>query len=207
MRSTKMVGQIFGCLEILSKIDKGWRFKVKCVSCGTIQEMAGENIKRHAKTNAKGCSVCYWPSFKHGVSDHRCYNVWEGMIRRCYNSKHTYYHRYGGRGITVCDEWKDAPKDFIEWLLNNGWRKGLQIDRIDNNKGYYPNNCRIVPRIINQNNTCQNRYVYVYGENLTISEAARKYQIGKTTIKERLNRGWNGNHVVKPVGERIFAHG
>ena len=82
------------------------------------------------------------PNTKHGYYYHPLYKVWGGMKYRCYNRNHVHFIDYGGRGITVCDEWKYSPKIFIEWCLRNGWEKGLTIDRIDNDKGYYPSNCR-----------------------------------------------------------------
>lgn len=74
------------------------------------------------------------------------------MKQRCFNKDAYNYHSYGGRGITVCDEWLDSCK-FIAWSLENGWSKGLQIDRIDNSRGYSPDNCRWVKPRTN----CRNR--------------------------------------------------
>ena len=99
----------------------------------------------------------------------------------------------------VCEDWKNDPGKFIKWLLINGKEKGLQIDRIDNNKGYCPENCRVVKPVVNANNRNNNRRLIVFGESLTVSQAARKYKIFKTTIKERLNRGWTGDKVVGAV--------
>jgi hypothetical protein len=95
------------------------------------------------------------------------------MNRRCYNKNDTYFHRYGGRGILVCEDWNKTPKNFIEWAENNGYKKGLQIDRIDNDGPYSPENCRFVPSLINvQNSTVSKlsfetakemREMYIYG--------------------------------------------
>lgn len=75
------------------------------------------------------------------------------MRDRCTNIRCPNYRNYGGRGIFVCTEWIDDPAEFISWLIENGWEKGLEIDRIDNDEGYYPENCRIVTRQQNQCNT------------------------------------------------------
>ena len=71
------------------------------------------------------------------------YTVWKGMRERCTNPRQKYWHRYGGRGIHVCAEWDDFVA-FRAWALSHGWRRGLQIDRINDMRGYAPDNCRIV---------------------------------------------------------------
>lgn len=82
------------------------------------------------------------------VLDDKYYN----MLKRCYDEKHKDYTNYGGRGIEVCKEWKESKQSFMEWCLENGFEKGLEIDRIDNDKGYEPTNCRFVTRKENANN-------------------------------------------------------
>ena len=88
---------------------------------------------------------------EHGCSREPLYTVWKGMIRRCYNETAKDYPRYGGRGIKVCTEWQNVEA-FVEWCIYNGWKKGLQLDRKDNNKDYCPSNCRFVSRKENMNN-------------------------------------------------------
>jgi len=96
----------------------------------------------------------------HGLTQHPLYRCWHRMKQRCGNRNRPRYKDWGGRGITVCAEWIENPKDFITWALVHGWQKGLEIDRIDNDKGYSPDNCRFVnsqrnalnKRIIQSNN-------------------------------------------------------
>ena len=81
------------------------------------------------------------PNYKTGYCNSPIHNSWCNMKGRCLNKNHPKYHRYGGRGITVCAEWMDF-KNFLEWSLNNGYKKGLSIDRIDNDGNYCPENCQ-----------------------------------------------------------------
>ena len=81
---------------------------------------------------------------RHGLSRYPLYGVWSGMRARCYNENNPRYKHYGGRGITICDEWCDSPILFVDWALNNGYKKGLSVDRENNNGNYNPDNCRFI---------------------------------------------------------------
>lgn len=100
-----------------------------------------------------------WPysqeSRWHGLSKHPLRNTWSGMNRRCYDETCNVYKYYGGKGIGVCDEWRDHLDVFIAWALENGYKPGLTIDRIDHNKGYEPSNCRWVTRSENSRHAAE----------------------------------------------------
>ena len=89
----------------------------------------------------------------HGKSQHPLYVVRYEMIARCHNPNNKSYRYYGGRGITVCEEWRGDPRAFIDWALSCGWELGLHVDRIDNDGGYSPENCRFITRTQNMRNS------------------------------------------------------
>ncbi|HDZ26275.1 hypothetical protein LCGC14_0911010 [marine sediment metagenome] len=89
----------------------------------------------------------------HGLSNHPLYSSWLDIKQRCYNPNDNRYHDYGKRNIKICKEWKEDAANFIQWALENGWKKGLYLDREDNNRGYSPNNCRFVNIGLSNRNT------------------------------------------------------
>lgn len=130
------------------------RFLVKCPECGKEMEKDITGI-RHSQTGL--CRSCnnrkHWT--KHGYSNHPLYTVIKDMHSRCENPKNHKYYMYGGRGITVCDEWADTPEgidNFIKWSESHGYKEGLVLDRFDNDKGYSPDNCRWVTYSVNNFN-------------------------------------------------------
>ena len=94
--------------------------------------------------------------YKHGWFNHPLYRIRTDMIRRCYNPNRLDYSRYGGRGINVCHSWRESVSLFCEWAIKNGWADGLQLDRIDNNGDYAPDNCRFISSQENNRNRRDN---------------------------------------------------
>ena len=120
------------------------------------------------------------------------HEVWSSMKKRCYNKTAINYKRYGGCGITVCIEWKDNVLNFYNWALNNGWEKGLQLDRIDNSKGYSPDNCRFVTAKENANNRRSNFNVTYKGKTQSLKMWAEELDISYPALHKRITRlGWN----------------
>lgn len=134
--------------------------------------------------------------YKHGKAKDILYNICTQMVARCHNPNNASYYNYGARGITVCDEWRKDHSKFVEWGYANGYQKGLSIDRIDNNKGYSPENCRWVDRYVQQNNMRRNHYITVDGETHSISEWARIKGVRRGLIINRIKRGWSEERAV-----------
>lgn len=163
-KTLKEIGKKYGRLTILGKDltqnHKKTHVICKC-DCGNITSVRLDSLK---KGEIKSCG-CYHQELckrgtkpiEHGMTGKRLYNVWQGMKQRCYYSKHTHYKYYGGRGITVCKEWKNDFNNFYEWAIQNGYDKNAKrsectIDRIDVNGNYEPNNCRWVSQSIQNMN-------------------------------------------------------
>lgn len=133
---------------------------------------------------------------KYKYSNKRLYGIYAAMIARCYDEKNRRYHNYGGRGITVCEEWKSNYDVFAEWAFNNGFDKDAKqgvctLDRIDVNKGYSPDNCRWISNKEQQFNKRTNKRLTYNGETLTLTEWAEKLNVPKGTFIQGINHGKN----------------
>lgn len=139
-------------------------------------------------------------SFKHGGFGTKLYGAWAAMIRRCNNPNSHYFKEYGGRGIVVCDEWRNDFSKFKSWATVNGYREGLSLDRINTNGNYEPSNCRWVTMKVQQNNRRNNVVFDDHGEKLTIAQLSEKYNLKYTTIHERYRKGESFEKMIRPVG-------
>lgn len=127
----------------------------------------------------------------HGLSYSRIFRIYAGMKQRCYNLKQAKYNQYGGRGIKICDEWLADFMNFYTWSMSNGYNDTLSIDRIDVNGNYEPSNCRWVNMKIQQQNRTNNHLLTFNNEIHSITEWAEILKINRSTIKERLKKGWS----------------
>lgn len=133
-------------------------------------------------------------SIKHGMHGTNIYNVWLNMKSRCLNPMNYDFQYYGGRGITICKEWLDAGT-FCEWALTHGYEEGLSLDRIDNDKGYYPENCRFVTHKEQMRNIRTNRMITYKGETHCMSEWAEITGIPYSVIRSRVKAGWEPEQI------------
>lgn len=116
------------------------------------------------------------------VNNKRLFWVLHGMKARCYNLKCHGYERYGEKGISVCEEWRSSSTNFIKWALANGYREGLQIDRIDNTRGYSPDNCRWVDAKVQNRNR---KSVRLSAEKLPEIQELRRFGWSQQMIAEK----------------------
>lgn len=129
----------------------------------------------------------------HGKTGTSLYVVWKGIKARCYNKNHKNYDRYGGRGIVMCDDWKNSFEEFEQWALRSGYEDGLTVDRIDNNGIYSPDNCRLVTRVAQANNRSNSIMVTYNGKTETLSWWAKELGIKYSTLYHRIITGWEPN--------------
>lgn len=134
------------------------------------------------------------------MKSERLQNIYVNLKQRCYNPKSTFYKNYGGRGITVCDEWLNSEMydgrstkgwiAFKNWALSNGYADDLTIDRIDNSKGYCPENCHWVTMRTQQNNRRSNHLITYKGKTQSLVNWCRELNLNYDTIKCRIRRNW-----------------
>ena len=140
---------------------------------------------------------------KHGLEKHPLYNTWKNMKKRCNYPNASEYKNYGGRGISVCEEWSNSFQNFYDWAINNGWSKELTIDRIDTNGNYYPENCRWANVETQMNNMTKNHYIEYNGDTYTLSTLSKHLNISYNIVRYRLsNCKWTVEQLVNYYNDR-----
>lgn len=185
-----LAGQKYGrwtIVELLGKNEKN-ELLIKCIcDCGNERTLKLINIK-YGSSKSCGCLSKEVHS-KHGLKKHPLFMVWCSMRQRCSYEKYPGFHRYGVRGIRVCEEWNNDFKTFHDWAIANGWEVGLSIDRIDNDGNYEPSNCRWATMLTQARNTSKNVMVEHEGEIKCLSEWAKVLNINLCRIARGIKRG------------------
>lgn len=160
--------------------------RVRC-DCGVEKEVVQSKLTTKTKPiRSCGCLAKDNHYRTHESTSHKLYSIWNSVIGRCYRPNNQSFKNYGGRGIKVCKEWRENPESFFKWLELNDYGAGLQIDRINNDGNYSPENCRVTTPKINSNNR-RDTVKYDDGtEFLTIAELAEKHGIKYATLYRRI---------------------
>lgn len=209
-RCVDLTDMVFGRLTVVERGENdshgAARWVCKC-ECGTIKLIRGDKIRsgeimscgcyqselRKSKERIEAISKA---NTKHGMSNTKLYYVYNNMMRRCYDINNHKYKNYGGRGISVCDEWRNNKELFFEWANASGYKEGLTIDRIDVNGIYCPENCRWADQKTQANNRTTNVFLTYNDESKTIAEWADILGIPAGTLWSRKHNGWDDKSII-----------
>lgn len=187
-----LTGKRFGKLTVISYYGVSTKKQIYWLcncDCGN-KVYAKTTALTHGHKKSCGCLQleCGHLNYKYGCRTNRLYTIWRGMKARCLNTNNTSYQLYGGRGISICNEWLNDFSSFQLWALNNGYADNLSIDRIDTNGNYEPNNCRWATATDQNNNKRNNHYLTIDGEIKTLSEWCKIYKVDREKVKYNLKK-------------------
>ena len=206
MKQLNLTGKRFGKLVVIKTAGKtkngAYLWQCKC-DCGN-EIIANVGNLKNGHTKSCGClrvDRCKTNFTKHGLEHTRLYGIWSDMRLRCYDEKNIAYHRYGGRGITICDEWKNDVKAFYDWATANGYKDSLTIDRIDNDGNYCPENCRWATVKEQASNRRSNILVTHNGKTQTMKKWANEVGTPYKVVWARMQKlGWSAERALtEPV--------
>lgn len=189
------------CLDSQKSTKKNKYWICRC-DCGKTRSLLTSQLTS-GKVTSCGCQNPR--AKKHSIikSHRRLYSIYSSMIARCHNPKSISYKYYGGKGIAVCDEWKNSFENFAKWSDLNGYNDTLSIDRKDNSKGYCPSNCRWIPLSEQSNNKTTTVQYTHNGETHNLKEWSRILNFDYTLAKSRRKEAKRKN--ISPTFEYVFA--
>lgn len=199
-----LTGQRFGRLTVIKRDESkpkanGVYWLCKC-DCGNVTSVRSKDLRCGFTTS---CGQHFKGHVTHGLSKTKTHKVWMDMRARCFNPKKERYPRYGGRGITVCDEWasSDGFMTFYEHVskLEHFGKDGYTLDRIDVNGNYEPGNVRWATDAEQRRNRTDNHYIEINGARMIFADVVRLAGVTRKTIYDRLVRGETGEQLLRPA--------
>lgn len=198
-----LIGTKRNKLTILSHFKKGKNkcnyFRCLC-ECGRVAEIRANHL---FNDNQETCGR-FHKKYENSKVGEALYSAWSGMMHRCYDTNHHKYSSYGARGIKICNEWQNNYDVFYNWAINNGYKLGLWLERINNNGNYCPENCRWATRKEQMRNTRRTKYIHYQGEMLCLAEWCENLNLCYSTIINRLNRGWSIERAFETPTNKTF---
>lgn len=198
-------GQKFGRLTVIEKAEKGRSWWVCNCECGNQVILPTHRLLEYKscgcleKENKKNLGAL---NKRHGMTETRLYSVWCGIKERCFNSHYRYYHRYGGRGITVCPEWLNSFEAFRDWAYSSGYDesktgKEQSLDRIDVDGNYEPGNCRWASQKEQMRNIGRSKYITSGDKTMVVSEFCEKHHITYPQfVTRRMQKGFTTDKIL-----------
>lgn len=203
-----LAGTTFGRWTVISGPDKNRYCSCKC-QCG-VEKLVQVRTLMNGESTSCGCrrrEVSRMRQLKHGESCRgtpvsKEYRAWRHIQERCYTKSCADYPRYGGRGITVCERWRNSFEAFLE-DMGRAPARNLTIERLNNNGNYEPGNCIWATRTQQARNTRRNRFLTLGGKRLPISEWAVLYGIRPSVILQRLKLGWSEESAITTPSRKV----
>lgn len=190
-----LTGQRFGRLTVIGIDERGTRktyYNCQC-DCGLVKSVRADSLTA-GTIRSCGClkkeqdAENLIANHSHRMSGTRMYEIWQGIKGRCYNPHDTRYERYGGRGIKVCDEWRNSFQAFYDWAMANGYDESLSIDRIDNDGNYEPGNCRWANLKEQARNRTSNVKIRIGNSTRTLTEWCEIFDVDVKMVNARYQR-------------------
>lgn len=198
----------------LCKCDCGNLTKVRTNSLGRVISCGCYNKEHNYASNKHKLRQKYATLDSRSQSKyHKLYTAWKHIKRRCYSPNEKEYDCYGGRGIKLCDEWKNNYQAFKNWSLSHGFHQtanphDMTIDRINVNGNYEPNNCRWVNMLVQSRNRTITLKTVLNGKEMSLKELADTYNLKYQTVRTRFNAGKRGQELIKPIrAKKTFGGG
>ena len=189
MKCNDLIGNKYGMLTVIKRADSiNGRARWFCAcDCGKECIVYGQNLKK-GFTKSCGCNIYKNRAKTAKNLNPKLYRVWKGMRERCYKEKTSSYPMYGGRGISVCEEWKNNYDSFYKWAMENGYKDGLSIDRKNTNGNYEPSNCRWATPKEQARNTRRNVMIEINGTMKSLPEWCEDLGIPYDRVHGRYER-------------------
>lgn len=205
-----ITGEKYGRLKVIRRVenDRFQNAQWECLcDCGNIVVATGHSL-RSGHTKSCGClqkekaaDTMKETMTTHGLTNHPLYRIWSGMIKRCVNPKCKAYKNYGKRGVSVCEEWMNSFKTFYDDVID-GYKPGLELDRINNDANYCKENCHWVSTQRNCRNKRNNHMVETPWGEMCIADLADTLNEPYMKIYKQIKRGWTIDKIISKCNKQ-----